>query len=101
MRVFFLYREDWENFHKYLTSQFSNDPALYIRDCLADFDDPDHVPLRKFAFPNDFTQRNWRAKLAVNIQTPVQVDSAIGQVFIFWVQSFAGIFNVNMILLGC
>ena len=26
-------------------------------------------------------QRNRRAKLAVNTQTPVQVDSAIGQVF--------------------
>ena len=43
IRVFFLYREDWENFHKYLTSQFSNDPALYIQDRLADSDDdPDH-----------------------------------------------------------
>ena len=43
IRVFFLYREDWENFHRYLTSRFENDPALYIRDRLADFDDdPDH-----------------------------------------------------------
>lgn len=39
IRVFFLYREDWEHFHKYLTGQFENDPALYIRDRLADFDE--------------------------------------------------------------
>ena len=57
-----------------------------------------HFP--KFNLPTVY-QRNRRAKLAVNTQTPVQVDSAIGQVFIFCVQSFAGIFNVNMILLGC
>ena len=43
IRVFFLYREDWKNFHQYLTSRFENDPALYIQDRLADFDeDPDH-----------------------------------------------------------
>ena len=43
IRVFFLYREDWKNFHHYLTSQFENDPALYIQDRLADFDeDPGH-----------------------------------------------------------
>ena len=43
IRVFFLYREDWKNFHQYLTGRFENDPALYIRDRLADFDDdPDH-----------------------------------------------------------
>ena len=43
IRVFFLYREDWKNFHQYLTSQFENNPALYIQDRLADFDDdPDH-----------------------------------------------------------
>ena len=46
IRVFFLYREDWRHFHQYLTSQFENDPALYIRDRLADFDeDPDHYYL--------------------------------------------------------
>ena len=46
IRVFFLYREDWKHFHHYLTSQFENDPALYIRDRLADFDeDPDHYYL--------------------------------------------------------
>ena len=46
IRVFFLYREDWKNFHQYLTSRFENDPALYIRDRLEDFDeDPDHYYL--------------------------------------------------------
>jgi len=46
IRVFFLYREDWKNFHRYLTGCFKNDPALYIRDRLADFDeDPDHYYL--------------------------------------------------------
>ena len=46
IRVFFLYREDWKNFHQYLTSRFENDPALYIQDRLADFDeDPDHYYL--------------------------------------------------------
>ena len=39
IRVFFLYREDWKHFHHYLTSQFENNPALYIRDRLADFDE--------------------------------------------------------------
>ena len=43
IRVFFLYREDWKHFHSYLTGRFENDPKLYIRDRLADFDeDPDH-----------------------------------------------------------
>ena len=46
IRVFFLYREDWRHFHKYFTGRFENDPALYIRDRLADFDeDPDHYYL--------------------------------------------------------
>lgn len=46
IRVFFLYREDWRHFHRYLVSQFENDPALYIRDRLRDFDeDPDHYYL--------------------------------------------------------
>lgn len=43
IRVFFLYREDWTNFHRYLTGRFENDPELYIRDRLRDFDEnPDH-----------------------------------------------------------
>ena len=46
IRVFFLYREDWKYFHKYLTSRFENDPALYIQDRLKDFDEnPDHYYL--------------------------------------------------------
>ena len=46
IRVFFLYREDWKHFHQYLTSRFENNPALYIQDRLADFnEDPDHYYL--------------------------------------------------------
>ena len=46
IRVFFLYREDWRNFHRYLTSRFENDPALYVHDRLKDFDEnPDHYYL--------------------------------------------------------
>lgn len=39
IRVFFLYREDWKSFHRYLTSRFENDPKLYIQDRLKDFDE--------------------------------------------------------------
>ena len=43
IRVFFLYREDWIHFHHYITSRFENDPAQYIDNRLADFDeDPNH-----------------------------------------------------------
>ena len=43
IRVFFLYREDWIHFHRYITSRFENDPDLYIQDRLEDFDqDPNH-----------------------------------------------------------
>ena len=46
IRVFFLYREDWVYFHRYITSRFENDPAIYVRDRLADFDeDPTHYYL--------------------------------------------------------
>ena len=46
IRVFFLYREDWKNFHRYLTSRFENDPELYVQDRLRDFDEnPDHYYL--------------------------------------------------------
>jgi len=46
IRVFFLYREDWIHFHRYITGQFENDPAQYIVDRLRDFDeDPDHYYL--------------------------------------------------------
>lgn len=39
IRVFFLYREDWIHFHKYITSRLENNPKQYIQDRLADFDD--------------------------------------------------------------
>lgn len=39
IRVFFLYREDWKHFHKYITSIFENNPELYVVDRLADFDE--------------------------------------------------------------
>ena len=43
IRVFFLYREDWIHFHRYITSRFENDPQQYIQDRLHDFDeDPEH-----------------------------------------------------------
>lgn len=43
IRVFFLYREDWIHFHKYITSVFENDPAQYVENRLEDFDeDADH-----------------------------------------------------------
>ncbi len=43
IRVFFLYREDWIHFHRYITSRFENNPDQYIRHRLEDFDeDPDH-----------------------------------------------------------
>ena len=46
IRVFFLYREDWKHFHRYLTGRFENDPDLYVRDRLLDFDEnPDHYYL--------------------------------------------------------
>lgn len=46
IRVFFLYREDWIHFHRYITTRFENDPKLYIRNRLEDFDeDPDHYYL--------------------------------------------------------
>ena len=46
IRVFFLYREDWQYFHHYLTGRFENNPALYFQDRIRDFDeDPDHYYL--------------------------------------------------------
>ena len=38
IRVLFLYREDWIHFHSYITSVFENNPELYIRDRLEDYD---------------------------------------------------------------
>ena len=34
IRVFFLYREDWIHFHKFITSMFENDPNNYVEDRL-------------------------------------------------------------------
>ena len=43
IRVFFLYREDWIHFHRYITGKFENNPENYIVDRFQDFDeDPDH-----------------------------------------------------------
>ncbi len=43
IRVFFLYREDWRDFHNYITNRFENNPSLYVYDRLADFDEnPEH-----------------------------------------------------------
>lgn len=41
IRVFFLYREDWVRFHKYITCQFENNPEQYIVDRYNDFDEDD------------------------------------------------------------
>jgi len=43
IRVFFLYREDWIHFHRYITSVFENNPEIYVENRLEDFDEnPDH-----------------------------------------------------------
>lgn len=39
IRVFFLYREDWIHFHKYITSEFENNPDIYVENRLEDFDE--------------------------------------------------------------
>ena len=39
IRVFFLYREDWIHFHRYITKVFENKPENYIDNRLLDFDD--------------------------------------------------------------
>ena len=43
IRVFYLYREEWVHFHRYITGRFENDPSQYIQDRLHTFDeDPNH-----------------------------------------------------------
>lgn len=45
IRIFYLYREDWIYFHRYITQTFENDPTNYVDvdRRLADFDkNPDH-----------------------------------------------------------
>lgn len=43
IRVFFLYREDWIHFHRYITQVFENNPDIYVEDRVLDFDeDEDH-----------------------------------------------------------
>ena len=43
IRVFFLYREDWIYFHKYIKNRFENNPENYIKNRFEDFDeDEDH-----------------------------------------------------------
>ena len=39
IRVFFLYREDWIHFHRYITRIFENNPENYIGNRLLDFDE--------------------------------------------------------------
>lgn len=39
IRVFFLYREDWIYFHRYITSVFENNPELYVENRIEDFDE--------------------------------------------------------------
>lgn len=39
IRVFFLYREDWIHFHRYITQLFENNPDIYVKDRIMDFDD--------------------------------------------------------------
>lgn len=39
IRVFFLYREDWIHFHRYITQMFENNPDIYVKDRIIDFDD--------------------------------------------------------------
>lgn len=39
IRVFFLYREDWIHFHKYITTVFENNPDIYVHNRIKDFDE--------------------------------------------------------------
>lgn len=39
IRCLILFKEDWINFHQYITSVFENNPEYYIKDSIRDFDD--------------------------------------------------------------
>lgn len=39
IRVFFLYREDWIHFHRYITEIFENNPEHYVTNRIIDFDE--------------------------------------------------------------
>lgn len=39
IRCLVLFKDDWENLHYYILSQFDNDMEFYIKDAIADFDD--------------------------------------------------------------
>ncbi|MCM1123245.1 MAG: GTP pyrophosphokinase [Eubacterium sp.] len=39
IRCLILFKEDWKEFHRYITSVFENDVRYYIKDCIRDFDD--------------------------------------------------------------
>lgn len=39
IRCLVLFKDDWENLHYYILSQFDNDVNFYIKDAVADFDD--------------------------------------------------------------
>ena len=42
IRVFFLYREDWIHFHRYITTVFENNPELYVKERVRDFDEDEN-----------------------------------------------------------
>lgn len=42
IRVFFLYREDWIHFHRYITTVFENNPELYVEERVRDFDEDEN-----------------------------------------------------------
>lgn len=39
IRCLVLFKDDWENLHYYILSQFENNVNFYIRDAILDFDD--------------------------------------------------------------
>ncbi len=41
IRCFVLFKEQWKDFHSYITTQFENDVQYYVRDSIKDFDSND------------------------------------------------------------